>query len=346
MIRDARWESISAAATLELSVADLLRCRFAISAVSEVIEVARAIVNPASRAAHIDWLRDHRAALQRIADANDLRPLLALMRAGGYMPDFLRPTPKGPLGEIDVELEQIRATPAERVHAEIDRCLNGRGPVVTDVERELLSDCAAQRLAELLAAIWTELVQPSWGDIRSCLERDILYRSRALAGRGLAAVLQDVAPSLALEGGQLLVRQNGTGIRAPVDTGILLVPSTFIWPRTAIIRSPPEAPLTVCYPARGIGAMWVAPSVDLHAGLRRLIGKTRAQILEALDEPMHTTALAHFLHRSPGNIADHLAVLRSAGLVGKARVGLHVIYSRTSLGDAMLRGGRLPSDIS
>jgi hypothetical protein len=36
-------------------------------------------------------------------------------------------------------------------------------------------------------------------------------------------------------------------------------------------------------------------------------------------------------------------VLKSSGLVGKARVGLHVIYSRTSLGDAMLRGGCPPA---
>ena len=47
---------------LELSVADVLRCRFAISPVSEVIVVARAIVQPAARAAHSAWLHQHRAA--------------------------------------------------------------------------------------------------------------------------------------------------------------------------------------------------------------------------------------------------------------------------------------------
>ena len=328
---------------LELSVADLLRCRFAISPVSEVVEVARAIADPAARAAHRPWLREHGAALQRVADAHDLRPLFALLRANGSVPDFLRPTPSGPVGEIGDELEQIRAVPADQVRAEIERCLQESGPTSIDVERALRSEGASERLAELLAALWTGLVLPSWPQIQSCLERDILYQSRALARRGLAAVLGDVAPSLAFEGGQLLVRQNGGDVRRLDDAGVLLVPSAFIWPRTATVHFPPAAALTIRYPARGIDAIWSPPPSDGHGGVTRLIGKTRAQILDALDQPMHTTALARHLGRSPGNIADHLAVLKSSGLVGKARVGLHVIYSRTPLGDAMLRGGCEPA---
>jgi hypothetical protein len=324
--------------TLELSVTGLLRCRFAISPVSEVIEVARAIASPAARAAHSTWLGEHRAALQRLADAHDLRPLVALARPGGYTPAFLRPPPSGLAAEIDVELEQIRATAAERVRAEVQHALRGHGPIAPDVERALSSDIAAERLAELLAAIWTRLVEPSWDRIRGCLERDILYRARALAGQGLAIVLEDLAPSVALAGDHRLADRNGREVRTLDDAGILLLPSTFIWPRAAGIHSPPSGPLTLCYPARGIEAMWAPSSRPHHSELARLIGQTRARILEALDEPMHTTALAHDLGRSPGNIADHLAVLRLSGLVANARVGAHVIYARTSLGEAMLRG--------
>jgi DNA-binding transcriptional ArsR family regulator len=322
----------------ELSPADLLRCRFAISPVSEVIEVARAIAIPAARAAHEDWLRQHGAALQRIAGAHGLRPLLALARPGGDVPGFLRPAPTGLSNDIGAELERIRATPAQRVRREVARCLRGRPPIARDVERSLLANSAADRLAELLTAIWTGLVGPSWREIRGCLECDVLYRSRALAGRGLAAVLEEIAPSHGLEGGRLLAPQNAGGDRPLDHAGMLLVPSIFIWPHRAAIQSSAGAPVTVRYPARGSAALWVPSSHDPDRGLARLIGHTRAKILEALDEPMHTTALAHDLGRSPGNIADHLTVLRTGGLVAKARVGVHVIYSRTSLGEAVLRG--------
>jgi hypothetical protein len=329
--------------TLELSVDDLLRSRFAISPVREVIEVARAIANPEARAAHADWLREQRPGLQRIAQAHNLRPLFALTRAHGSMPDFLRPTPRGPMAEIGGELERIRAAPVGQVHDEIDRWLRANGPVAADVERALRAHSTAERLADLLAAIWAGLVQPSWSTIRASLERDILYQSRALARHGLVAVLQDVAPALELDGVHPLVRRNGDDLRRLDDAGILFVPSIFIWPRTATLHSPPGSPFTIHYPARGLEATWSTPSPEQRGELRRLIGTTRAQILEALDVPMHTTSLALHLRRSPGNIADHLAVLRLGGLVRRARVGLHVIYSRTLLGDAMIRGGCEPA---
>jgi DNA-binding transcriptional ArsR family regulator len=324
--------------SLQLSAADLLRCRFAISPVNEVVEAGRAIANPAALAAHGAWLREHDAGLQRLATANDFRPLFALLHPRVHTPEFLRPIPRAAVGEIDVELEQIAATPKERVRAEVERCLNSRGRIVQEVDRSLRSRDAAARVAEMLVALWNELVAPSWPQIRDCLERDIAYRSRWLAGRGLAAVLEDLAAPVTLERCRLIVEQRTNRVRRLDGVGMLLMPSAFVSAGFASIVDAETAPVTLCYPARGRGAIWFRPPSDPPARLSSLIGGTRTEILEAIEEPTHTTALALQLGRSRGNISDHLAVLRRSGLVGRARVGLHVIYTRTPLGDALLRG--------
>jgi len=55
----------------------------------------------------------------------------------------------------------------------------------------------------------------------------------------------------------------------------------------------------------------------------------------ALDAPASTTHLARSLGMTTGAVGDHLAVLRRAGLLRRARDGRSVLYERTPLGDAM-----------
>ena len=67
-----------------------------------------------------------------------------------------------------------------------------------------------------------------------------------------------------------------------------------------------------------------------------LLGTSRAAILRALDEPASTTQLAAILGQSLGGLGGHLAVMRRAGLLARARSGRSVLYWRTAVGDALV----------
>src|SRR5262245_45770519 len=135
---------------LELSLDDLLRSRFAISALGEAIEAAHAIANRAAAAGYSRWLGEQEETLRRVAREHDLRPLLALLPPCSYMPDFLMPLPRSPVGDLEAELAEVRATPAARARAEIERCLSRRDPIEHEVERQLRSRQIVQRLADLV----------------------------------------------------------------------------------------------------------------------------------------------------------------------------------------------------
>jgi DNA-binding transcriptional ArsR family regulator len=317
--------------TFAFSIEAVLHLRFGISPLGEVVRAVRAMALPVRDSSHFAWLRQRRAVVQELHRDHDLEPLHALLRDPGYIPDFLTPPPTTPVMDIDEELTRIRQAPPEKARAEIERALEGRS-VDGRARRALRSADAPTELAEALAGVWTMMLEPSWPVVRELLERDVAYRARRLAEGGLARLFEDLAPVVSLRGHQLCVRECRIAAIELDERGLLLSPSAFIAPYVLTRLEPP----VVVYPARGMAALLDHGPIENGPALSRLIGPTRAEILALLEEPSTTTTLAHRLRRSPGNVADHLAVLRKAGLIARRRVGRRVLYWRTPLGQATL----------
>lgn len=320
--------------TFVFSIDAVLHCRFAVSPLGEVLQATRAVGVASRDSSHFAWLEERRAILEELHRSHDLSPLHALLPQRGYVPDFLTPPPARPLGDIERELDEIRRTPGDRARYEIDRALLGRS-----IDNRTLSVLrqrdAPARLADLLALVWHRLLEPSWPSLRELLDNDIAYRARRLAEGGLARLFEDLSPAVVLRERRLRIQQRTTATAELGPAGLLLSPSAFIWPRVATMVDPP----VLIYPARGTAALVGWRSADQDPAVARLIGSARAEILTMLGEPSSTTTLARRLRRSPGNVADHLAVLHRSGLLARRRAGRSVLYSRTPLGQALLDRG-------
>jgi DNA-binding transcriptional ArsR family regulator len=317
--------------TYVFSIDAVLHVRFGISPLGEVTRAARAIASPVRDTSHFLWLRQRRDLLQELQRDEELSPLLVLLAERSAMPAFLTPPPSTPLADFEEELSVVRQTPPGEARAELERALAGR-----EIEgrplRALRSPDAPRQLADALAALWRKLFEPSWPALCELLERDVAYRARRLAEGGLARLFEDLAPLVTLRGHELHVRQRPSATVTLDGEGLLLSPSAFVAPQVATLLEPP----LLVYPARGMAALLGQAAESNGPALSHLIGATRAQILGLLEEPSTTTALAQLLRRSPGNVADHLAVLRRAGLVARRRAGRRVLYWRTPLGQATL----------
>lgn len=316
---------------------DLLSVRFAVSPVWETQAAVQALADERGHTYHQSWLMLVRAPAARL----DLAPLLAALPRRGYVPDFLTPPPRASRPSLRGQLAEICATDPAQVARELERC---RDTVDGEPDRRLLTCLLSdpERARDLLAArlhdAWASLVAPYWVRIRALLDRDVEERSRALTRHGLRCVLDELHPKLRWSTpGLSLDDCNDRTVQAG-GRGVLLMPSAYLWPHVAATVEEPWLP-TIIYPATGIAGLWQAPATPPGA-LGRLLGRTRARVLTALDQPMSTTALAAVTELSPAGVSRHLLALRDAGLISAARHGHEVRYRRTELGSALLQARR------
>jgi DNA-binding transcriptional ArsR family regulator len=323
---------------------DLAMSRFALSPLWELTSALRRLAEstPAGRRRRVipalePWLARARARYQDLAREADVGVIRAL-DGQGYGVDFLSPVPAAVSATIGDLLDQVRQTPPDQARREIAEVLRRNRAPSPRVRRILDSDQVCAYAADVLAVAWEALIEPEWPTLRALLERDVVYRAGQLAAKGWATALADLSPHLQWRDGHI----ECANVSAEHDTelggrGLLLIPSVFVWPGLAVSLEPPWPP-AVIYPARGVAAIWENPASGPRGQaqpLDRLLGRSRAAILLTLEDPASTTQLAAALGQSIGGLGGHLAVLRDAGLVARARSGRSVLYRRTPVGDAL-----------
>jgi DNA-binding transcriptional ArsR family regulator len=265
----------------------------------------------------------------------DLLPLLSLLPADGYIPDFITPPPDSPLMRIADELDLLRSTPPRQVRKELEIFRRQHGnrlpaavaPLLRNPKREL------SRLADTMADYWERAVAPHWPRILALLSADLRHRATRLTEEGPAGLFDDLHPTITFEGDWLHIDQPWQGTVELGGRGLLLLPTVFSWERPSVISIEPWQP-TLIYPARGVALLW-EPDRDAAPELAALMGATRARILAALDAPLSTTDLAQRLGLTPGGVSQHLKVLVSAGLAASRRERRVVLYARTAVGDQL-----------
>lgn len=271
-----------------------------------------------------------------------LRLLLPLVPARGYFPDFL--TPAASAEGFEAGLDALLSTPRHELRDQVGR-LAASGSPPDGWARSVAEGTAPalRRLGGALRDYQRIALCPSWQHVRARTERDRTWRARTQWSSGTDALLRTFGPGIRWCPPVLVADY-------PVDKdlhldgrGLLLIPSYFCR-RRPVALADPSLPPTLVYPvfpghparSPAAGALLTADAVGSH--LARLIGHTRAAVLQALGSDCSTSELARRAGVSVSSASEHAAVLRGAGLVSSTRQRNAVRHSLTPVGLALLDG--------
>ncbi|WP_033289751.1 winged helix-turn-helix domain-containing protein [Amycolatopsis jejuensis] len=316
--------------TLELTIGDLADTRLAFSPLSETISGLQTLARTPHR--HLPWVRWARRELAaRPLDLAWTWPLIVNDRTS--WPQFLLPAPARATTTIDEALEAMRAT----TPAQVRRSLHGVfGDRLPEAARALAAEPAAglNAIAAELRQAHDRLIAPHWSRLRAVLDADIAYRARRWADGGASGLFADLHAEVNWRDGRLILRRDHRPSPGRPAGGLVLSP-VVLGPPRVLLKLHTTTQTTVRYPARGSGALWNRDPAPDH--VIRLLGRRRAELLDALRSPATTTGLAEALRVSPSAVSQHLRVLRDSGLVAGQRSGRTVLYQTTRRGLALLR---------
>ena len=327
--------------TIPLTTEDLTKVRLAPSPLWETVISFRVLLHHGGDTVHAPWAK---RAL-RVLPGTDLSPLLAAMCLEKHCPDFLSPPPDASVGGFKEELERLRATPAEVVHAEVQLLMQAQkeqfDPLAPEKARLLeiyLSEPegSLKRLVNTLKRYHDLTIAPYWPRIQEHLVGDMIKRGQALALGGAEALLSNLHPKTSYSGGVLELEKPHEVFIEPAGRGITLVPCVFVWPRVMVLTEPGYQP-TLAYGPRGVANLWNSSPAPNGTALEAALGTGRASVLKSLTPmPTTTTELANQLRLSPAAISAHLSRLKAAELIEPHRSGRKVFYRLSGAGEELL----------
>jgi DNA-binding transcriptional ArsR family regulator len=310
---------------------DLLRTRFAISPLIELVAATYVLRLPRRFPEHRGWTE---SATGRVTGLR-LDLLFAANPLGRTVwPNFNAPPPASPHPRIEDELARVAATDPGIARADVRRAYpDGVPPAARPFVAE--PEAAVAELVTQMRLFWEAALEPWWGRMSAFLESEVAARARRLVAVGGNAAFFDLHPAVSWDGQTLAVTADRMAPRAvKLDgRGLLLIPSVLAfgaWPR---VDAPWEPALT--YQPPGVGDLWRDDPTATGA-VAGLIGRRRATLLQTLNRPASTRTLAKRTGWSPGGVSTHLTTLRRTGLVARRREGREVIYSRTAAGDILV----------
>lgn len=274
-------------------------------------------------------------ARNRVREAEGARrwlsTMFALVPQRGPFPDFL--TPGDRITDLAAGCEALACTPRAALRADVaavfaDRQAPGwAGDLAAGRREQVQAVTEATRLAHGL------LVAPHWPELTGTVSADRASRADTLVTAGVGSMLAGLPGVVGWDGAELLMRY-------PVDRtvhlsgrGLTLVPSYFCADRPVTLMDPDRVPVLV-YRAAGEAPAGRAVSPELV----KLLGRTRAECLGAVDVPRSTSELAELLGTSVSAASKQATVLREAGLLRSERDGASVVHSLTPLGAGLLDG--------
>ncbi len=194
-------------------------------------------------------------------------------------PNFNAPPPVDPHPDVTDELARVRATPPDVVTRDLLRAHpDALQPFLDDPAR------AVTDLVDQMDAFWTAAIAPWWPRMAAFLEAEVAGRARRLVTAGRGAAFADLDPTVSWDGEVLSASPVDMSSR-DVDLagrGLLLVPTVLasgVWPRL----DPPWDP-ALTYQPPGTGDLWEHDDRSGSA-LEDLVGRRRAALLRALEEP-------------------------------------------------------------